>query len=314
MLILRDLLSSHSIPTVAVAYGFIHTIEIFWIAPFQAALKDRLRRATGRKVWDEPVIVNESMVIGWMLKLNQPTKRAIEILDEMWQPEMSICRLHVAYDLDLAPAISREHIRALMYSHTRLKHGKASDRPRLEESTIYFVDFERRTGKITKSGVYYDDEPSDLDGELAKPHIEIRLLKGPAIKREGIYRPADLFSLQPRQFWYRHISVRDHVGKTISDTEGTVKPSPYINVERRVCGLLARLEEQGTLPAYRQKYPKKYEKLPELELFYIREGLEWSPAKGREREKRWGKMCILSQAPSLKAKPRHDTRIKRIKL
>lgn len=301
MLILRELLSSTSIPKLAVAYGFIHTVEVFWMAPFHTALLDRLRRATGRRVWQEPVIVNGTAVIGWILKLNQPTKRAIEILDDMWEPEMSICRLHVAYDLDLYPGVTREHIRALMYFHIRLKHGKAADRPRLEETTIYFVDFDLRRGKITKAGLYYDDEPSDLDGEAEKPHIEIRLLRGPAIKREGIYRPADLFSIQPQQFWQKHVSLRDHVGKIIADTERTFTPNPYIDVKRRVCGHLARLEEKGTLPEYRHRNAKGYEKLPELALFDIQERLEWSPAKGREREKRWGKMCILSRAQSSKA-------------
>jgi len=66
---------------------------------------------------------------------------------------MSICRLDIAYDLDLASGVSRAHIRALIYYHARMRHGKASDRPRLYKGTIYLVNFLLRQGRKSKAGV-----------------------------------------------------------------------------------------------------------------------------------------------------------------
>jgi hypothetical protein len=294
-------------PLLAIAFGFFHTIEVFWGRRFSVKLKNSLRAETGRLVWDEPVII-DGTPIGWMLKVNQPTKHAIKILDKMWKPGMSICRLHIAYDLDLAPGVTRAHIRALMMHHTRMKYTRLTDKAFLKENTIYFVDFTLRDGgRISASGLYYDDEPSDLDGEDQKPHLEIRLLLGQTIKRQGIYRPRDLLKLNPREFLKKRIVMKDHVGKIIRDVENAFTPHPLVNVERRICGMMVR-SGKATLSDYRRDCPRKYEKLPELSVIDVQETLEWAAAKGREREKEWGKLCILSQA-NVQRPPRHRERL-----
>lgn len=308
MLPLRDLLRRDPPTPLAVAVGFIHTIEIFWSSPFRAELKNALRLETGRQVWDDPVIIDESAIIGWKLKLNRPTRRAIEILQDMWEEDMSICRLDIAYDLDLAAGVSRDHIRGLIYYHARMRHGKASDRPMLYKGTIYLVDFRLRQGRISKAGLYYDDKPGDLDGEDQKPHIEIRLLTGAAVKRGGIYGPHDMLEINPREFFKKRMVMKDHVGKVIREAEKTVKPHPLVNVERRICGIMARCGS-GTLADYKQQAPRKYEKLAELSLIDVQEALEWVPAKGCEREKVWGKFCTLSQANVLR-RPIHRERLR----
>ncbi|MGY3137746.1 hypothetical protein ACVWZM_008428 [Bradyrhizobium sp. USDA 4501] len=302
MLILWDLYKRDKPPVLARVFAFIHTIEVFWPWNFGAELKNALRAETKRQVWDDPLII-DGVVIGWILKLNAPTKRAVEILDEMWEERMSICRLHVAYDLDPAPGISRADIRALMTRCTNLNYRKTSDRIRNEKGTIYGIDTAYRRGRLSRNWAYYDDEPGELDGECEKPHFEIREMTGDAIKRAGISRPRDLFNIKPRPHFQKRITIRDPAEMEIRRWMRKLKRSRHYDIPRNVTGRFQRLGI--TLADMRKNAPKKFEKMRQLDVLDICAEMQWLPAKGHEKEKEWGKFCRLSHPrPVRPSKPK----------
>ncbi|WP_155253488.1 hypothetical protein [Bradyrhizobium japonicum] len=274
-------------PHLATAFAFIDTIEVFWPRRFDVSLKNALRAETRRRVWEEPLIIND-VPIGWVLKLNQPTESALRVLGDRWQDRMSICRLHVAYDLDRQAGVIDEEIETLMTLHTHMRHRKTSDSIRNEKGTVYSIDTAYRKGRLAKTTVYYSDKPGKLDGELCKPHLEIRVLTGRAVKRLGINRPIDLFKIKPRELFSKCITMRDHAEPIIKELEKSIKPHPLINIERRVRGLLKR-SDHGTLTDFRKERPRQFERLREMDVLQINDGLMWAPAKGREREVCWGK-------------------------
>lgn len=270
----------------ASGFAYIDTIEVFWPRRFAVSLKNALRAETRRRVWDEPLVIS-SVAIGWVLKLNQPTERAVRILEKMWEDRMSICRLHVAYDLDRHRGVSVEEVETLMTVYAHMRYRKTADCVRNEKGTVYSIDTAYRRGRLSRTTVFYCDRPGKLDGELDKPHLEIRVLTGQAIKRLEITRPSDLFKIKPRELFAKCITMRDHAEPIIKEIKKTIKPHPLINVEKRVRGLLKR-SDHGTLTDFRKERPRQFERLREMDVLQINDRLMWAPAKGREREVCWG--------------------------
>ncbi|MBR0986533.1 hypothetical protein [Bradyrhizobium liaoningense] len=270
----------------ATAFAFIDTIEVFWPRRFAVTLKNALRAETRRRVWDEPLVIN-GLVIGWILKLNQPTESAVRVLDDLWDDRMSICRLHVAYDLDRHAGVSAKQIESVMTIHAHMRYRKTADSVRNERGTVYSIDTAYRRGRLSRTTVFYCDKPGKLDGELNKPHLEIRVLTGQAIKRLGIARPRGLLQIKPREFFSKCITMRDHAEPMIKEMKKTMKPHPLINVDRRVRGLLNR-SGHGTLTDFRKEHPRQFERLKEMDVLQINDRLMWAPAKGRENDVCWG--------------------------
>jgi hypothetical protein len=281
--IVGDLLARDKTTLLATACAYIDTIELFARTRFSIELKNALRKATGRKVWDEPTRDG----YGRILFINGPTIDAIQILEQHWTDRMSICALHVALEFDAMEGVTREQLIELIEKHFHIKRRRSSDQMITIGASQYSVDtaYRRARGqrKASKIGVAYHDRIGKLDGEIDKPRYEVRLETGRAIKTMGFYRPVDLLTLKPREFAAKVLTIKDHRGilETIInrsiDIEAT-KSNPMPNTEKRIRTLVKRAGSD-TLSGFARSFPKQFERIKHWDCIDIDERLYWVPMK-----------------------------------
>lgn len=281
--IIRDLAPRDKTTLLATACAYIDTIECFARTRFSIELKNALRAATGRKVWDEKTRDG----YGWILFVNGPTPEAIHILEEHWTDRMSICALHVALEFDAINGVTRDELEELIDYHFHIKRSRATDRGIMIGKTRYSVDtvLRRSRGqrKASKIGVAYHDRIGKLDGEYDKCRYEVRLETGRAIKTMGFHTPADLFTLKPREFAAKVLTIKQHkpmletiINRSI-DIEAA-KSHPMPNARMRVSALVRRAGSD-TLSGFAHCFPKQFERLPHWDCIDIDETMHWVPMK-----------------------------------
>ena len=209
MLILRNLLPRDKTRLLANVFAYIDTIQLFARTRFSIDLKNALRAATGRKVWDEPMRNKRKDIIGWILFVNQPTILAIRIIDANFTKGMSLYRVHVAYDFDPSEGVTQDQIVILIETALHLPYRRDSDEQYPYDGSIYAIEEQGRKSKPYRQTASYKDRPGKLDGECDKPHFEIRLERKCAVLNANIHRPIDLLDIKPREFFARHVTIRD---------------------------------------------------------------------------------------------------------
>jgi hypothetical protein len=287
--IVGNLLARDKTTLLANVFAYVDTIQLFARTRFSIELKNGLRAATGRKVWDEPMRNKRKDIIGWILFVNQPTILAIHILDAHFTKGMSIYRVHVAYDFDPCEGITQDQTVELIETALHLRYRRDSDEQYPYEGTIYAIEEQGRKSKPYRQTVSYNDRPGKLDGECDKPHFEIRLERKRAVLKAKIDRPLDLLDIKPREFFARHVTIRDH--KTILATitqrliENTVRdmPNPHVDIEMRVRAILRRMGT-GALTGFKKYFKRQFERLSDWDCISINEALHWVPALGRGGE------------------------------
>ncbi len=115
---------------------YVDTIEVFARTRFSIELKNALRKATGRKVWDEQTRDG----YGWLLFINGPTIDAVNILEQHWTDRMSICALHIALEFDLCEGATRDQVIKLIDKHFHIKRRRKTDEMIMIGETRYSVD------------------------------------------------------------------------------------------------------------------------------------------------------------------------------
>ena len=308
--IIRDLRARDKTALLATACAYIDTIECFARTRFSIELKNALRKATGRKVWDEKTRDG----YGWILFINGPTIDAIRILEQHWTDRMSICALHIALEFDAIEGVTREQLIELIDKHFHIKRSRSKDRGIMIGKTKYSVDTALRRSrgqrKASKIGVAYHDRPGKLDGELDKPRYEIRLETGRAIKTMGFHTPADLLTLSPREFAAQVLTIKQHkptletiINRSIDIVGRGSNRMP--NAERRIRELVRRAGSD-TLSGFARSFPKQFERLQHWDCIDIDERPHWVPMKRRVRGV--GSNAHVSQGPQTKP-PRHRQRL-----
>lgn len=283
--IIENPLARDKTALLATACAYIDTIEVFARTRFSIELKNALREATGRKVWDEKTRDG----YGWILFINGPTIDAIHVLEQHWTDRMSICALHIAIEFDAFEGVTREQLIELINDHFHIKRSRSKDRGIMIGKTRYSVDtvLRRSRGqrKASKIGVAYHDRPGKLDGEFEKPRYEIRLETGRAIKTMGFHTPADLLTLKPREFLAKVLTIKQHkliLEMIIQRSINAMTPHPLINAERRIRSWVRRFDVD-TLSGFARSFPKHFERLPHWDCIDIDETLHYVPMKRRVR-------------------------------
>jgi hypothetical protein len=273
----------------ACAFAYIDTIELFCRTRFPIELKNALRATTGRKVWEVPMRNNRGDMLGWTLFVNQPTIDAIRILDANFTKNMSLYRVHVAYDFDPSEGVTQDQVVKLIETAFHLRYRRDSDEQHQYEDTIYAVRVAGRKSRPYRQTAFYRDRPGKLDGECDKPHFEIRLERKRPVLTAGITRPIDLLDIKPVEFFARHVTIRDHktflVRKTQDLIKNTIKdtPRPHVDIEKRVRALLRQMGV-GTLTGFKKQFKRQFERLDEWACIDINDKLNWVRALGRGGE------------------------------
>jgi hypothetical protein len=262
---------------------YIDTIECFARTRFSIELKNALRKATGRKVWDEPTRDG----YGWILFINGPTIDAINVLEQHWIDRMWLTALHVALEFDAINGTTRDELIKLIDKHFHIKRRRSSDEMFTVGETRYSVDTALRRSrgqrKASKIGVAYHDRPGKLDGELDKPRYEVRLESSRAIKTMGFHTPVDLLAIKPREFAAKVLTIKQHKGilETIINRSIAIeaaKPDPLPHAERRIRSLIRRAG-LDCVSGFARSFPKQFERLPHWDCIDIVEMMQWVPMK-----------------------------------
>lgn len=318
--IVKYLLARDKPALLATARVYIDTIEVFARTRFSIELKNALRKATGRRVWDEPTLDG----YGWILFVNQPTPEAIQVLEEHWTDHpMWLSAVHVAIEFDALDGVSRDQLVQLIDYHFHIKRRRSSDRmftPPEHPGTLYSVDTQLRRSrgqrKASKIGVAYHDKPGKLDGELDKPRYEIRIETSRAIGTMGFHTPIDLFTLKPRDFLAKVLVIKQHwptlemIIQRSVDIENA-KPRPTPNAERRIWSVVRRAFAH-TLSGFASAFPDHFKRIQHWDAIDIDERLHWVPRKGCERV--GDELSLMSHVSQATIRPRRERLIIRERL
>lgn len=287
---------------IARVYVYIDTLECFARTRFSIELKNALRAATGRKVWDERTRDG----FGWKLFVNGPTVNAFRILEQHWRDRDSICALHIALEFDAIEGVTRKQVIELIDYHFHIKYSRASDRSIVIGETTYSVDtaLRRQRGqrRASKIGVAYHDRPGKLDGELDKPRYEIRLEVGRAITAQGFHTPIDLARLRPREFLAKVLTIKNHrpmLETIIRRSIKAFRPHPMMQTETRIRAKVRR-DQTDTLTGFARVFPRQFERIKTWVCLDVVDDLQFTPMvrDGKHVVDEVGEMCNVSQAPS----------------
>jgi hypothetical protein len=285
-------------PIIADVFGYVDTIEIFSPRRPTIELKNRVRDATGRRVWDQ--CINH---FGWMLKVNQPSIETPAILDRDFTEKDSICRVHVALDFDPRPGVPREAVIELIQTMTHLRYRRDSDEQFEYFESLYAIKTKGRKTRVSKNTMFYPTRIGKLDGEFDKLHFEIRLEKKRAVIAAGIERPIDLLSLNPRLFVQKQLKIADHKPALHKIIKKAFRSNPDIP-QTRILSLFNRMGVQ-TLTGFKRLFPIRAERLRPLEVLNIGSELEWVRKQGVNMK--CAKLMALLHASRIRP-PRHRVR------
>jgi hypothetical protein len=265
---------------------YCDTLEISSSQAFRSELLRELRPHCG-SLFFKPVRdrIDPNVIWGHHLKINQPDREAIRILDRYMRDanhRVSVCRAHIALDIDIPPGVTREEAIEFIRTAFHLRYRRDSDEEFEYFGTRYSVRVKGRKTRPAKQTAFYFDQMGRLDGECEKLHYEIRLEKTRAVKAAGIEYPADLFALDPHQFVKQQLKIADHkpilekitqryVNNMIRDT-----PNPHCDIAKRVPESLRRMGTD-TLTGFKREFPRQFERLASwpLETLNIGNALEW---------------------------------------
>jgi hypothetical protein len=266
--------------------GYCDTFEISSSRAIRSELLGMLRKQCG-SVFFKPIRDRIDPTVIWRhhLIVNQPTREAVRILDRYMREanhSVSVCRVHIALDFDLAPGVTREEAIEFIRTSFHLRYRRDSDEEYEYCGTQYSIRVKFRKTRPAKQAAFYHDRVGRLDGECDKLHFEIRLEKTRAVKAAGIEYPADLFTLDLHQFVRQHLKIADHkpilrkitqryVDNMIRDT-----PNPHCDLAKRVPETLRRMGTD-TLTGFKREFPRQFERLVQLPLKVLNIGnaLEW---------------------------------------
>lgn len=261
----------------ATADPYIDTVGAFVERPLFGAQLKALRSSLGREYFYEP-IERDDTLWGYILRIHQPTEAAIKLLAR-WSDEhsISIYRVDIAFDLDALADTNREDIRDYISSHARLRFCRRDDKRCEIEGTISWIECNERESPPSKNLVFYDDRHGKLDGELNKPHLELRLLRSRIVKNAGIFKAADLFDINPAELLAGHVafaSTEPYLLQAIRATLKDAKPNPYIDIERRVRAMWRRLGFHQ-FDEFARRMPRKAELLKKANPLQVSDRLQW---------------------------------------
>lgn len=255
-------------PILADVETYIDTIEIFAPRRPTPELKNQLRRATGRRVWDKRI-----GEFGWLLIVNQPTIDAIRVLDRDFTEKQSVCRVHIALDYDPRPGVTREAVIELIETMTHLRFRRDTDEEFEYFETRYSVKAKGRKTRPSKNTAFYPTRIGKLDGEVNKIHFEIRLEKKRAVIAAGIERPINLLKMKPCEFVAKQLKIADHKPALRKIIKKAFRSNPDIK-ECKIVALFNRMGVQ-TLTGFKRVFPINAERLKPLQVLNIGSELEW---------------------------------------
>jgi hypothetical protein len=139
-------------------------------------------------------------LVGCRVIRNQPSKATLQQLDQLARKHRgTLHRIDVALDIEARPGL-----RDRIVSTARLKWSRKGQMHEIER-TVYWVYRKRSRRNL----VLYDDKAFRLTGELDCIHLELRLIGADVIRRQGFRRVSELFELNPRQLFERHVKWSD---------------------------------------------------------------------------------------------------------
>jgi hypothetical protein len=147
---------------------------------------------------------------GWRLILRHPTKRVLRQADRLQHAYRGVVnRVDIACDNrpELADTI---RLQAWLRWRRRGWMGRSGD-------GTYWSDLIPGKRPPSRNLVLYDDRVSKVTGHRCA-HLELRFYGADTIRRLDIYRVSDLFGINPRDLFNKHVAWADAGDKHIWDT------------------------------------------------------------------------------------------------
>jgi hypothetical protein len=150
---------------------------------------------------------------GYRLILNQPDPQTLLRVDPLVeQYRGTVCRFDLAIDIQ---APDPEAVKQLILRQAVLRwrrRGPMHEAGEHRDETVYWS---YGKGWRTKNLVIYADKHNRFTGELGCVHLELRFLRTKTVRVQGVHRITDLFKVNPKALFDRHVKWSDDADKYV---------------------------------------------------------------------------------------------------
>jgi hypothetical protein len=187
---------------------YVDTVEIFFRYRPKGLLGQCNAADCAKRPWFETCRNRIGEIVGYRLVLQKPAPHAFAKF-ECWRKEHkgTICRVDIAFDFRCRPGTTRQSLISLIRTQLLLKWTCSWIRK--EKTTLYWVEQTSRKARSNRDLCFYFSKPSKLDGSPNSIHLELRLFRSLAVKREAIFTFFDIAKLNPARLFKKHIRCVD---------------------------------------------------------------------------------------------------------
>jgi hypothetical protein len=175
--------------------AYLDTVEV-WLP----CLRIEVYREIARLGRVEECRNRHGQLVGFRVIRNRPSKATLQQLDWLARKHRGVLhRVDLAFDMAARPGLREQIVSRAMLKWSR--KGQMHD----DERTVYWSYGKRSRRNL----VLYDDKPSRITGELDCIHVELRFIGADIIRRQGLHKVRELFDLNPRQMFEKHVMWSD---------------------------------------------------------------------------------------------------------